>query len=264
MYQPGWEGIWGRMDTRICMTESLRCSPGTTTVLLISYSVVQLPSHVRLFVTPWTAACQASLSLTISRSLPSSCPLHWWWHPAISSSHVLFSFCPQSFPASGTFPMSQLFASNDQNTGVSASVSVLPMNIQGWSPLRFTGFISLLSKGLQEPSPAPQFQGINSLALCLLYGPALTTAWEHWEHHSLDYMDLCQQSNVSAFQHKIKSWKFKKKHKRSALVYRKGYHGDFPGGPVVKILPSSTEGAGLIPDWEDKIHMPPGQKKTKT
>ena len=65
-------------------------------------------------------------------------------------------------------------------------------------------------------------------------------------------MDLCQQSNVSAFQHKIKSLR-KKKHKRSALVYRKGYHGDFPGGPVVKTLPSSAEGVGLIPDWEDKI-----------
>ena len=65
---------------------------------------------------------------------PSSSPLHWWWHPVISSSDALFSFCPQSFPASGTFPMSQLFASDDQNTGVSASVLVLPTSIQGWFP----------------------------------------------------------------------------------------------------------------------------------
>ena len=79
---------------------------------------------------------------------PSSCPLHWWCHPAISSSDALFSFCPQSFTASRTFPMSWLFASGDQNSGASASASVLPKSIQGWFPLKLTGMISLLSKGL--------------------------------------------------------------------------------------------------------------------
>ena len=79
---------------------------------------------------------------------PSSRPLHWGCHPAISSSDTLFSFCPQSFQASETFPVSQLFTSDDQNIGVSASASVLSVNIQGWSPLRLTGLISLLSKGL--------------------------------------------------------------------------------------------------------------------
>ena len=78
----------------------------------------------------------------------SSCPFHQWCHPAISSSDTLFSFCPQSFPASWTFPVSHLFTSDDQNTGASASASVLPVNIQGWSPLRSTGLIFLLSKGL--------------------------------------------------------------------------------------------------------------------
>ena len=78
---------------------------------------------------------------------PSSCQLHQRCHPAISSSDILFCFCSQSFPASGTFPISQLFSSGDQNTG--ASASVIPMNIQGWSPLRLTGLI-LLSKGLSE------------------------------------------------------------------------------------------------------------------
>ena len=77
----------------------------------------------------------------------SSCPLHRWCHPDLSSSDILFSFCHQSYPASGTFSMSQLFASNDQITGASAPASVLPTNIQGWFPLRLTGFISLLSKG---------------------------------------------------------------------------------------------------------------------
>ena len=82
------------------------------------------------------------------RVCPSSCSLHQWCRPAISSSDTLFSFCPRYFPASGTFPMNHLFALDDQNTGASASVSVLPVNIQGWSPLRLTGLISLLSKGL--------------------------------------------------------------------------------------------------------------------
>ena len=73
---------------------------------------------------------------------PSSCTLHGWCHPVILWS--FFSFCPQSFPASGIFPMSWLFASEDQHTGASASASVLPMNIQGWFPLKSTGLIFLL------------------------------------------------------------------------------------------------------------------------
>ena len=77
---------------------------------------------------------------------PSSCPLHQWCHQAISPCDTLFFFCPQPFPASGTFPMSQLFASDDQNTRASASAPVLPTSIQGWFPLRLTGLISLLYK----------------------------------------------------------------------------------------------------------------------
>ena len=77
-----------------------------------------------------------------------SCPSSWWCHPAISSSHLIpFSSCPQSLPASGSFPMSQLFAWGGQSIGVSAFASVLPMNIQDWSPLEWTGWISLQSKG---------------------------------------------------------------------------------------------------------------------
>ena len=77
-----------------------------------------------------------------------SCPLSWWCHPTISSSAVPFSSYPQSFPASESFQMSQLFASGGQSIGVSASTSVLPMNIQDWFPLGLTGLISLQSKGL--------------------------------------------------------------------------------------------------------------------
>ena len=81
---------------------------------------------------------------------PNPCPLSWWCHPAITSSVIPFSSCPQSFPASGSFQMSQLFASGGQSIGVSASTSVLPMNTQDWCPLGWTGWISLQSKGLSQ------------------------------------------------------------------------------------------------------------------
>ena len=81
---------------------------------------------------------------------PNSCPLSWCCHPTISSSVVPFSSCPQYFPASGSFQMSQLFASDGQTIGVSASATVLPMNTQDWSPLGWTGRISLQSKGLSR------------------------------------------------------------------------------------------------------------------
>ena len=91
----------------------------------------------------------ASLSITNSWSLPKLCPLSRWCHPTISSSVIPFS-CPQSFPASGSFQMSQLFVSGGQSIGVSASTSVLPMNTQDWSPLGWTGWISLQSKGFSR------------------------------------------------------------------------------------------------------------------
>ena len=98
------------------------------------FSSVQLLSCVWLFVTPWIATRQASLSITNSQSLLNPCPSSRWCHPAISSSVAPFSSCPQSLPASGSFPMSQLFAWGGQSTGVSASASVLPVNTQDWSP----------------------------------------------------------------------------------------------------------------------------------
>ena len=79
-----------------------------------------------------------------------SCPFSRWCHPTISSSVVPFSTCPQFFPASGSFPMSQFFPSGDQSIGISASASVLPMNTQGWSPLGWTGWTSLQSKGFSR------------------------------------------------------------------------------------------------------------------
>ena len=114
------------------------------------FSLVQSLSCVRLFVTPWMTAHQASLSVTNSRSLLKLMPSSWWCHPAISSFVVHFYSCPQSLPASGSFPMSQLFSWGGQSIGVSASASVLPMNMQDWSLLGWTGWISLHSKGLSR------------------------------------------------------------------------------------------------------------------
>ena len=104
-------------------------------------------SCVQVFATPWTAARQASLSITNSWSYPNSCPLGRWCHPTISSSVVPFSHL-QSFPASGSFQMSQFFASGGQSIGVSASTSALPMNVQDWSPLGWTGWVPEQPKGL--------------------------------------------------------------------------------------------------------------------
>ena len=97
------------------------------------------------FAIPWTVACLAPLSFTISWSFSNSCPLSQWYHPTFSSFITLFSY-PQSFPASGSFPVSWLFASSDQIIGASVSASVLQMNIHGWFPLGLTGLICMLSK----------------------------------------------------------------------------------------------------------------------
>ena len=115
-----------------------------------------------------------------------SWPLSRWCHPAVSSSFVPFSSCPQSFPASGSFPMSQLFASGGQSIGVSASASVLQ-----WTPrtdLLYDGLVgSPCSPGdSQESSPTPQFKSINFLALSFLHNPTLTSIHDHWKNHSLD------------------------------------------------------------------------------
>ena len=128
-----------------------------------------------------------------------SCPLSQWCCLRISSSAALFSFCLQSFPVSGPFPMSRLFATGDQSIGASASATVLPMNIQGWSPLGWTGLISLQSKRLSRIFSNTTAQIINSSVLSCLYSPTLTSIHDYWKNHSFDYMDLCWQNNVSAF-----------------------------------------------------------------
>ena len=133
------------------------------------------------------------------QSLLKLIPLSWWWHPTISSSVVPFSSCLQSFSASGSFPVSHLLVSGGQSMGSSTSASVLPMNIQDWFPLGLTVWFSCWPRHSQESSPAPQIEDINSLVLSLFYCPALTSIHDFWRNHSSEYMNLCRQSNVSAF-----------------------------------------------------------------
>ena len=111
-----------------------------------------------LFVTPWIAAYQASCPSLSPRVCTNACPFIQWCHPTISSSVIPFSFCLQSFPASGSFPRSQFFTSGGQSIRVSASASVLSVNIQGWFPSGLTGLISLQSKGLSRVFSNPAVQ----------------------------------------------------------------------------------------------------------
>ena len=117
-----------------------------------------------------------------------SCPLSQWCHPTISSSAIPFSSCLQSFPASGSFPMSRFFTSGGQSTGVSASASVLPVNIQDRFPLGMTGWISLQSKGLFKSL----LQHHSSKASILwhssfLHGTTLTSTHDYWKNYLFDY-----------------------------------------------------------------------------
>ena len=171
----------------------------------IQFSSVQLLSCVRLFATLWTAARQASLSITTPGVYPNSCPSSWQCHPTISSSVVPFSSCPQSFPASGSFQMSQLLSSGGQNIGVSASTSVLPMNTQDWFPLGWTGWISLQSKGLPRvfsntTVQKHQFFGAQlSLYIVQLSHPYMTAG----KTITLTRWTFVDKSNVSAFEYAV-------------------------------------------------------------
>ena len=115
-----------------------------------------------------------------------SCPSSQWCHPAISSSVVPFSSCPQSLPASESFPMSQLFAWGGPSTGVSALASFLPKNTQGWSPSEWTGWISLQSKGLSRVFSNTTVQKHQFFALSFLHSPTFTSIRDHWKNHNLD------------------------------------------------------------------------------
>ena len=120
------------------------------------------------------------------RDYSNSCLSSRWCHPTISFSVVSFSSCLQSFPASGSFQMSQFFASGGQSIGVSASALVLLMNIQDWFPLGWTGWITLESKGLSRVFSNTTVQKHQFLALSFLHSPTLTSIHDCWKNHSLD------------------------------------------------------------------------------
>jgi len=161
--------------------------------------VVQLLSHVQIFVIPWTAVLQASLSFNISWNLLKLMSIE----SVMLSIHLVLclplSSCLQTFPASGSFLMSRLFTSCGQSIRASALASVLLENIQDWSPLGWTGLISYSPRDSQESSPTPQFKSINSSVFSLPYGPTLTSIYDYWKNYGFDYTDLCWQSNVSGF-----------------------------------------------------------------
>ena len=150
------------------------------------YTTVQSLSRVWLFATPWTAARQAFLSFTVSRSLLKL----MFINSVMPSNHLilchLLLLLPSTFPTSGSFQMCQLFASGGQSIGASASASVLPMNSQDWFPLGLTNLISLQSKGLSRVFSNTTVQKHQFFALSFLHSPTLTSIHDHWKNHSLD------------------------------------------------------------------------------
>ena len=126
--------------------------------------------------------CQSPTSGTYTNS----CPSRWWCHPTISFFVITFSSCLQSFLASGSFPMSQFFASGGQSIRVSALASVLPMNIQDLSPLRWLVGSPFSTRDSQESSPTLQFKSISSSAFNFLLSPTLTSIHDCWQNHSFD------------------------------------------------------------------------------
>ena len=157
------------------------CQHHTMNILLLFSSYVMSDSwwpHGHLL--PCPSHAKLPCPSQSPRVCSNSCPLSWSCHPTISSFVIPFSSCLQSFPASGSFPVSQLFASGDQSIGASASASVLPVNIQGLFPLGLTGLISLLSKEFSRV-----FKKHQSLQ-------------KVQKHPFFDYTDLCWQSTISA------------------------------------------------------------------
>ena len=135
-----------------------------------------------------------------ARVCSNSCPLSWGCHPTISFSVTPFSSCPQYFPAPGSFPVSQLFALGGPS--IRASASVPPMSIQNWFPLGLTGLISLLSKTISRVFSSTRIQ--NHQFFCTQLSLWFrSSVHDYWKNHSFDYMDLCGQSDVSAFKYAV-------------------------------------------------------------
>ena len=152
----------------------------------VQFSPVEFLSHVQLFVTPWTAACKASLSITNSQRLLKLISIE----SVISSNHLILChpllLLPSIFPSIRVFSNESVFRIRWPKYWSFSSTSVLPMNTEDWSPLGWTGWISLQSKGLSRVFSTPQFKSINSLVLSFLYSLTLTSIHDYWKNHSLD------------------------------------------------------------------------------
>ena len=181
----------------------LLASPASGEYCNQPFVIVQSLSHVQLFVTHGLQHARLPCPSLSPWVCSNSCPLSQWCHPSISSSVAPFSSCFQFFPASWSFPVSQFFASGWQSIGASASAQVPPNNIQSWFPLRLTGLISLLYKGLSRVFSNITFQKHLFFGTQLpdykvqLSNPYMTN------DHSFDSMDLCWQSDVSDFSHAV-------------------------------------------------------------
>ena len=141
-------------------------------------------TRVWLFVTPWTIAHQFPLSSTISLSLLKFMSIE----SVMPSNHLILCFCPQFFPASGSFPVSQLFASGGQSSGASATASVLPVNIQDWFPLGWTGWISFQSKGLSRvfSNTTVEKHQFWASAFFMCEPSTLACIHDYWRNHSFE------------------------------------------------------------------------------
>ena len=159
------------------------------------FSSVQSLSRVQLFTPHGPQHARLLCPSPTPGAYSNSWPLSRWCHPTISSSVIPFSCHLQSLPASGSFQMSWLFTLGDHS--IRASASVLPMNIQGWFPLGFIDLISLKSKGLSRVFSNTMVWKHQFFSF--LYGSTLTCVHDYWKNHSFDYMDACQQSDVSVF-----------------------------------------------------------------
>ena len=180
---------WGRGGGRGAGQEKLGSllSPPSSSPSVCDLHPIQFSSVTQSCLTLCNPMNRSTPGLPVHHQLPESTQTHvHWCHPVISSSVISFSSCPQSLPASGSFQMSQLFASGGQSIGASASTSVLPMNTQEWPPLGWTGWISLQSKGFSRVFSNTTVQKHHSSALSFVYSPTLTSIRDHWKNRSLD------------------------------------------------------------------------------
>ena len=170
-------------------------------ILAGRFFTILTPVAVQSFSHVWLCDpmdCRRPCPSLSPRAYSNMCPLSQWCHQTIVSPDILFSSCLQSFPASGTFPLSWLLSSCGQSISVSASASVLPMNSEGWFPLGLTGWIALQSKGLSRVFSNTTVRKHQSFGA----QPSLRSnshIHDYWKNHGFDYRGLCWHSNVSVF-----------------------------------------------------------------